>query len=151
MRNLLFFIFLSVGMASCTFHEPAFNGGEKFHLEKIDGQEVNFTAGGIIENANWFGIKVKPSMLDLYVEGDYFGKVSLDKKIKIKRKSNNYVEGIFTADLEDGAMLKALSLVRKNDVKVRLKGKAKAGVFIFSKKLSVDETKTIPGSALKMR
>lgn len=151
MRNLFFLILLAAGMESCTFHEPAFNGGEKVSLQKMDGQQVKFTAGGIIENANWFGIKVKPSELDLYVEGDYFGKVSLDKKIKIKRKSNNYVEGSFTADLEDGAMMKALGLVRKDNVTVRLKGKAKAGVFIFSKKVELDKTKTIPGSILMKR
>lgn len=151
MRNFLFFIFLIASISSCTFHEPVFNGGEKVSIEKVDGQQIKFIAGGIIENKNWFGLKVKPSSLDLYVEGDYFGRVSLDNKVKIKRKSNNYVEGQFIADMEDGAMIKALRLVRKDEITIRLKGKVKAGVFIFSKKMEMDKTQTIPGSILMMK
>ena len=149
MRNLLYFFVLAIAITSCQFHEPVFLGEEKVNLEKIDGQTVKFQAGGKIQNDNWFGIKVKPSDLELYVDDDYFGMVRLDKKIKIKRKSANYVEGQFTGDLEKGALMKAMKLASKGQVKVRLKGKVKGGVFIFSKKLDVDKTKTISTATLR--
>jgi len=47
-------------------------------------------------------------------------------------------------------MFKALRFATKENLKVRLKGKVKAGVFIFSKKIEIDETKTIPGSSFKL-
>lgn len=137
-------------LTSCTFHEPILKGGENFKLAKMEGQTIQFNAGAIIENENWFGLKVKPSTFELYVEDDYMGTVKLDKKVKIKRKSDAYVEGQFTGQLEKGALLKVMTLMGKSEIKVRLKGKAKGGVFIFSKKFEVDETKTIPGSMLKM-
>ena len=150
MRNLLYFFAVIVITTSCSFHEPVLKGGEKFKLDKIDGQTIRFNAGAIIENENWFGLKVKPSQFELYVDGDYMGTVSLDKKIKIKRKSDDFVEGQFTGNLEKGSLMKAMTLVGRDEISVRLKGKAKGGVFIFSKKFDVDETKTISGSLLKM-
>jgi LEA14-like dessication related protein len=150
MRNLLFILSALLLTVSCSFHEPVLKGGEKFNLEKIDGQTIHFNAGANIENENWFGLKVKPSKFELYVDGDYMGIVSLDKKIKIKRKSDAFVEGKFTGNLEKGSLMKAMTLVGKSEISVRLKGKAKGGVFIFSKKFDIDETKTIPGSMLKM-
>jgi LEA14-like dessication related protein len=125
-------------------------GGEQFNIEKIDGQTVKFTAGAVIENENWFGFKVKPSDFELYVDGDHFASIRLDKKVKVKRKSENYVEGSFTGEMDKGALLKAMSMAGRDNIKVRMKGKAKAGVFIFSKKVDMDETKTISGKNLKM-
>ena len=77
-------------------------------------------------NGNWFGVKIKPSMLDLYVEDQFIGKVHLDKKVKMKSKRETDLSAPFTAQLEDGAMLKLLKHATKSEINVRLKGKVKA-------------------------
>ncbi len=136
-------------LASCTFYEPEMRGGESFKMEKMDGKEVRFTAGAKVYNGNWFAIKVKKSTLDLYVDGDYMGKVHLLKKVKMKAKRETDLEGTFLAELEENAMMKALGLAMKGDVEVRLKGKIKGGVFIFSKKLDFDERRKINGSSFR--
>jgi len=46
--------------------------------------------------------------------------------------------------------MKAMKFATKKEIKVRLKGKIKGGVFIFSKKFDFDETKTIPGASFKI-
>ncbi|MBL4862487.1 MAG: LEA type 2 family protein [Crocinitomicaceae bacterium] len=151
MRNLLFFIAISFLITSCaSFQVPEFRGGEKVSLKKVDGQSIKFSAAGKIYNGNWFGIKIKPSTLDLYVEDEYIGKVSLDKKVKLKRKKETELNADFTAKLESGAMFRALKFATKENIKIRLKGKVKAGVFIFSKKIDIDESKTISGSIFRM-
>lgn len=150
MRKFLFIVALLIGISSCSFHEPVMKGGEQFKLEKVDGQTVVFRAGAVIQNENWFGFKVKPSELELFIDGDHFANIHLDKKVKVKRKSEGYVEGTFTGNLDKGALMKAMSLASRNDIEVRIKGKVKAGVFIFSKKLEMDETKRISGKSLKM-
>lgn len=134
------FLFL---LSSCHFYRPELRGGEQFQLEKISGQEVKFTAGAKVYNGNWYAVKVKPSMLDLYVDGELMGKIHLEKKVKMKAKRETDLEAPFVAVLENGALLKAMGLARKNSVQIRLKGKVKGGVFIFSKKFEMDETRTI--------
>ena len=69
----------------------------------------------------------------------------------MKSKRETDLSAPFTAQLEDGAMLKLLKHATKSEINVRLKGKVKAGVFIFSKKFDVNETTTIDGSNLRLR
>ncbi len=130
---------------SCTFYEPEFRGGENLKIGKLDGKELQVTVDANIFNENGFAIKVKPSTLDLYIEDQYMGKVHLDKKIKMKRKSETRVSAPMTLTLADGAMFKVLRFANKDKLKIRLSGKVKAGALLISKKFDVDETKTIDG------
>lgn len=149
MKKLVSIFVVVLLVTSCTFYEPEMRGGEKFNLEKIDGKTVKFTAEANVFNGNWFGVKVKPSMLDLYIDGKYVGKVHLDKKVEMKRKRETHLVAPFTAELDKNALMMGISLATKGDVKVRLKGKIKGGVFIFSKKLEFDETRTMNASSFK--
>lgn len=136
-------------LTSCTFHEPEMRGEESFKLEKMDGKQVRFTAGAKVYNGNWFAVKVKPSILDLYVDGEYMGKVHLLKKVKMKAKKETDLQADFLAELEGNALMKAMGLALKGDVVVRMTGKIKGGVFIFSKKLDFDESRTVNGKSLR--
>ena len=118
-------------------------------MEKMEGKEVKFTAGAKVYNGNWFALKVKPSTLDLYVDGDYMGKVHLLKKVKMKAKKETDLQADFLAELEGNALMKALGLATKGEVTVRMIGKIKGGVFIFSKKLDFDESRKINGRSLR--
>lgn len=144
-----FLVALLVSLASCKFHEPEFRGEEKFEVKKMDGQTITLNAGGKVYNGNWFGIKLKPSILDLYVNGDYVGKVHLEKKVKMKAKRETMLEAPLTAHLEKGTLMKLMAAGMKSEVTLRFKGKVKGGVFIFSKKFEVDETKKISGKSLR--
>lgn len=153
MRKLLFLISVTLLVSSCkmfSFDNPEVRGKEDIKISKINGKTIEFTAAANVYNPNWYGIKVKPSMLDLYVDGDFLGKVHLDKKVKLKGKRENDLKAIFTATMEDGVLLKAMKYATQKEIKVRLTGKIKGGVFIFSKKVDFDETKTIPGASFKM-
>ncbi|PHR35574.1 MAG: hypothetical protein COA38_01600 [Fluviicola sp.] len=136
-------------LASCTFHEPEMRGEETFKLEKMEGKQVRFTAGAKVYNGNWFAIKIKPSILDLYVDGEYMGKVHLLKKVKMRAKKETDLQADFLAELEGNALMKAMGLALKGDVVVRMTGKIKGGVFIFSKKLDFDESRTMNGRSLR--
>ncbi len=153
MRNLSFIFALALLFTSCkmfSFDNPEMKGKEEIKISKINGRTIEFTAAATVYNPNWYGIKVKPSELDLYVEGDFMGTVKLDKKVKLKRKKDTDLQATFTATLEDGVLMNAMKFVTKKEIKVRLKGKIKGGVFIFFKKFDFDETKTVPGASFKM-
>ena len=79
------------------------------------------------------------------------GVIRLDKTLKLKKNQELFVDAPFTATLNDGALFKLLKFVTKGKLKLTFKGKVKGGVFIFSKKFEMDETKTIPGNVLKLR
>ena len=148
MRKSVAIACLLVMFTSCTFYEPELIGEESFKMEKLEGKEIRFTAGAKVKNDNWFAIKVKPSTLDLYVDGEYMGKVHLEKKVKMRAKKETMLEAPFVAELEANALMKAMGIALKGDVQVRLKGKIKGGVFIFSKKIEFDETRTMNGKSL---
>lgn len=153
MRRIKFlsFVVLPLFISSCgcmTFSEPEFRGDEKLNFDGVQGREVKFNASAKVYNENCFNLKIKPSTLDLHIEGDYIGKVHLDKKLKLKKRKESTVEAFFTAILEKGALLKAMKYAGRDEIKIRLSGKVKGGVFIFSKKFEINETKTISGANL---
>ena len=149
MRKFIQAILVVLLVTSCAVTAPEMRGGESFNVEKIDGNTIKLNAGAKIFNGNWFGIKIKPSNLELYLDNDFIGTVRLDKKVKLKRKSETTIDAPLTATLEDGAMGKAMRSALSGALNVRMKGKVKAGVFIFSKKIDFDETKKIDASKLR--
>jgi hypothetical protein len=74
--------------------------------------------------------------------------VHLEKKVKMRAKKETMLVAPFVAELEANALMKAMGIAAKGDVQVRLKGKIKGGVFIFSKKIEFDETRTMNGKDL---
>lgn len=138
-------------ITSCAnFKEPDVKHFEGVKLEKADGKKITFLVKVLIENENWYALKVKPSALDVFVEDVFVGKLHLTKKVKIKAKSSAVVELPVRAELEDGALMTLLKYALKDKVGVHLKGKVKGGVFCFYKRFPVDEKRTIDGSQLKL-
>ena len=149
MRKLIQGFSFVLLVSSCAVTAPEIRGGESFNIEQIEGNKVNLNVGANIYNGNWFGIRVKPSNLDLFLNDDFLGTVHLDKKVKLKRKSETVIDANLTATLENGAMGKAMRSALGGGLNVRMKGRVKAGVFIFSKKIDFDETKKIDASKLR--
>ncbi len=132
-------------LASCTFYEPEFRGGESVSIQKIEGKSVKLRAGAKVYNGNGYAIKVKPSTLDVYVNDDYMGKIHLDEKFKMKAKQETQVDAPLTATLADGVLMKIMQMGGGGPITVRLKGKVKAGVWFISKKIDVNESRTLDG------
>lgn len=151
MKKIIFFLFISVLLSSCSsFRQPEFRGSEGVKFEERDGNKIKLTAGVKIYNPNWFGVKIKRSNLDVYVENQYMGKVYLEKKVKLKAKRESSLIFPILFEMEDGAMLTVLRYAKAENVSIRFTGKAKAGIFIFSKKFEIDQTKKISGKDLRL-
>ena len=144
---------LLISLSSCgclDFNTPEMRGGEDFSINKVDGNKIDLNVKANIYNDNCFSVKIKPSDLELYVEGDQIGTVRLNKKVKLKKRKETAVDADLTATLDDGVLMKLMGYAAKGQVEVRLKGKAKGGVFIFSKKIEIDETKKVSTAGMKM-
>jgi LEA14-like dessication related protein len=149
MKNLFFLSILFLIVTSCAnFEEPEFISSDGVKMGEMEGKKISLTADVKVSNPNWFSIKIKPSNLDVYIENQYMGKIYLEKKVKMKAKKESTLSMELRAELADGAMITALKYANKENVKVHLIGKVKGGVWIFSKKIAIDETKTISGKNL---
>ena len=150
MKGFVFLLLTLILLGSCTFYEPEFRGGESLNIEKIDGKDIHLRAGGKVYNQNGYAIKVKPSTLDVYVNDEYIGKVHLDEKVKMKAKQETLLEAPLTATLADGAMFRLMRLANSSNVTVRMSGKVKAQVWFISKKVDVNESRSLNGLDLKL-
>ncbi len=146
----LSFLFVLILISSCTFYEPEYRGGESVQMGELKGRELTLSVAVDIFNENKFGITVKPSTLDVYIEDSYIGKVHLDEKFKMKRKSVTRITAPLTITLENGILFKLMRYANQPEIKVRLKGDVKAKALLITKKLPVDETKTIKGLKLNL-
>jgi LEA14-like dessication related protein len=151
MKKFLFILSAIVLLTGCaTFQEPEFRGSEGVKMDKMDGQEITLSASVKVFNPNWYALKIKPSTVEVYLEEKLMGTVQLTKKVKMKGKQESSLSLHLLATLEDGAMFAALRYATKDQVKVRIKGKVKGGIFFLSKKVEIDETKTISGKDLNL-
>ena len=150
MTKLLFPLVLLFLVSSCELYEDIdlVNMGQ-VKLDQLDGNNVTVNMDVELDNPNFYSIKVKPSFLDVYIEDELVGKAHLLEKLKIKRKS----VGVYNVKVEllgeKGIVAKALKYSLRKELKIRLVGKVKASVFLISKKLEVDETKTIDATKLR--
>ncbi len=122
----------------------------KISLDGIEGNTANVNINVELDNPNFFGIKVKPTSLDVFVEDEYMGKAVLHDKLKIKKRSTSNYNVKLELVGESGIMRKAVKYVLKKDLKIRIKGYVKGSVYGFPKKILVDETKTVDGSVFKL-
>lgn len=118
-------------------------------MEGREGNEIKFNAGVKVYNPNWFGVKLKKSKVEVYLEDQYMGILSLEKKAKMKANRESTIEFPLKMALEDGALITALKYSMKDEVNLIVKGKVKGGVWIISKKIEVTDTIKVPGKNLR--
>ncbi len=151
MRNVSWFIGLLLILSACTsYKDIEFRGTENFKLGKLEGKKLSFTFDARLFNDNGYTLKVKPCDLDVYIEGQHMGIIHLDHKVKIKRKTESLVNVPLSVELGPGAMVRLALLKLRKKVTVRLVGTVKGGVWIFSKKEKIDETREISTDNLKL-
>jgi len=152
MRVLLSFLVISFLMSSCIEYEQVnVVSFGKINIESFEGSTADVNVDVELENENFFGIKIKPSTLDVYVEDEYVGKAILKEKVKIIRKSTQTYNAKIKLVGEDGILRKAIKYALKKDLKIRITGFVKGSVYGIPKKVQIDETKTIDGRALKIK
>jgi LEA14-like dessication related protein len=138
-------------ISSCEFYEDIdMVTMGKVRLDKLEGNNAVINIDVELDNPNFYAIKVKPSFLEVYVEDEYMGKAHLLEKVKIKRKRTGTYNVKLELQGQEGIVKKAMKYAQKDKLKVRLVGKVKGSVFFISKKIAVDETKTIDGGILRV-
>jgi hypothetical protein len=137
-------------LSACNFEEPDFSNFGSFKLKELDGKHIEAEFNVDCDNPNAFGFKMKKALIDVRVGDMLIGKINLDEKIKILRKSKNTYTVPLSIDLEDGVLFKLMQLSLKKEVVLKLQGKVRGSVWGIGKSFDIDETRTIDGSQLKL-
>lgn len=147
--KVIYLTILTLTLLACApFKEPVFKSYDGMEGLKMDGKNINFTLKGTIENPNWYALKVKPSMLEVSIDGKKFADVYLDKKVKIKAKKSTALIAPMHAKLEDGAMMRMMGMALKDSVRLNLAGDVKGGVFLIYKNFPVNVTRSVSPKSL---
>ena len=119
-------------------------------MERMENKKLVLKLGVKIENSNFVSIKVKPSVVDVYVNDELIGKAYLEENLKLIRKKEDTYFAKVRIDLEDGALFKFVKYAMKLKVQLRVKGVVKGSVFGIPKKVDIDQVKEIDGSTFKI-
>jgi LEA14-like dessication related protein len=147
MKNWLVIASLLFLLSSCLeFDDVKFKGIESVKFPKIDQKEILIDLNLKLDNPNNYKIKIKPSVLDVYIGGKLMGKVKIDEKFVIKRKQENSYSTQLICTLEDGVLFSLMKFATMTEISVRFKGRVKGTVYGISKKIDIDETKKMNGN-----
>jgi LEA14-like dessication related protein len=119
-------------------------------VERMENKKLALKLGVKIENPNFFSIKVKPSVVDVFVNEELIGKAYLDESIKLIRKKEDTYFANVRIDLEDGALFKFVKYAMKLKVQLRVKGIVKGSALGIPKKVEINQLKEIDGSTFKI-
>jgi LEA14-like dessication related protein len=151
MKHLFYCILILLCFSSCIeLQDVEFKGMDGIKIEKMENKKIALSLGVKIENPNFFSIKIKPSVVDVFVNDELIGKAYLDEKIKLIHKTENTYFTKIHVDLEEGSIFKFMKYAMKLKVQLRVKGKIKGSVYGISKKVEIDEMKEVDGSNFKM-
>jgi hypothetical protein len=151
MKTLSFF-FLTILLTSCaSFEDPIeFVSYDGSNLEKLNMDEAALRIQSTVHNNTGLPIKIKPSTLEVYVDGKKWGDLYMDEKIRLKSRKDNELNTLFHLAFEDGIMAKLLVYRFKESAQLQLKGKVKTGILLIPIKIPVNYTKTISPKNLNL-
>ena len=147
----LSFLFLLFLLSSCaSFEDPVEVVSYDMKMENLNLDEAALRFNTIIHNNTWTPIKIRPSTLELYVDGEKLGDVYLDEKIRLKSKKDNDVNTLVHVKFADGILGKLIRYRFKETAQLELKGKVKTGLLFIPFRVPVNYTKSISPKNLNL-
>lgn len=138
---------IALFFTSCTFTMPEIG---KFNIKNVEKGEKEgefiVNVGFYVENPNTFNIRLSKADFDVFLEGQKLGKAKNQKKIILKKKTNDeYILSLKTnaSDAFSSILGGLMGMLGKGGAMLEIKGSIKAGVFIFSKKFPVEHSEKL--------
>ncbi len=151
MKTLSFLFFFVLVTSCASFEDPVeFVSYDGSNLEMLNMDEAAFRIQSTVHNNTGLPIKIKPSMLEVYVDGKKWGDLYLDEKIRLKPKKDNELNTLSHLTFEEGIMAKLLVYRFKESAQLQLRGKVKTGILFIPIKIPVNYSKTISPKNLNL-
>lgn len=143
MKYIISFLLLLFLSACSLYKEPSmltFNGIER---GKVEDKKIDFKVKCVIVNPNFYALKIKPSTLDLMIDGIPMGKIYLNEKVKLRRKTEQEYAVPLSFKLEKGTLMSLMALGFRAQIEIQVKGPVKGGVLFLYKEFPFDYKKSI--------
>ena len=150
MRTLSFLLFLFLFSSCATFEDPVEVISYDMKMENLNLDEAALRFNTTIHNNTWTPIKIRPSTLELYVDGEKLGDVYLDEKIRLKSNKDNEVNTLVYVKFADGILGKLIRYRFKETAQLELRGKVKTGLLFVPIKIPVNYSKVISPKNLNL-
>lgn len=150
MKTLSFLLFLFLFSSCATFEDPVEVVSYDMKMENLNLDEAALRFNTTIHNNTWTPIKIKPSTLELYVDGEKLGDVYLDEKIRLKSNKDNEVNALVYVKFADGILGKLIRYRFKETAQLELRGKVKTGLLFVPIKIPVNYSKVISPKNLNL-
>ena len=150
MKTLSFLLFLFLFSSCATFEDPVEVVSYDMKMENLNLDEAALRFNTTIHNNTWTPIKIKPSTLELYVDGEKLGDVYLDEKIRLKSNKDNEVNTLVYVKFADGILGKLIRYRFKETAQLELRGKVKTGLLFVPIKIPVNYSKVISPKNLNL-
>lgn len=144
MKQTLFLtgFLLTMLLTACGgFKNVTMGGIQNAHITKLDTKELQAEVTIRIKNPNNYGFKIYPSDLDVMLNNSPIGAARIDKKVKIKRNSDEEHTFIIKSDLSKlgfESIPALMGMFSKNNLNVGIKGDIKAGRMFYKYHIPVD-------------
>ncbi|MNU96095.1 Late embryogenesis abundant protein [compost metagenome] len=149
MKKILFICTLLVAISSCKFVEPEVSGYSNFKFGKLEGKTLHVSFDATVDNPNGYGFKVKKGKLNVSINNLELGVIDLDKKIKVKRKSENVYTVPLQLSLSDGALFRIPKLLNAEKFELKLDGTVRGSIMGFGKNFEVHKTHSLSSGEIK--
>lgn len=150
MKTLSFLLFLFLFSSCATFEDPVEVVSYDMKTENLNLDEAALRFNTTIHNNTWTPIKIRPSTLELYVDGEKLGDVYLDEKIRLKSNKDNEVNTLVYVKFADGILGKLIRYRFKETAQLELRGKVKTGLLFVPIKIPVNYSKVISPKNLNL-
>jgi hypothetical protein len=145
------FLFLLFLFSSCaSFEDPIEVLSYDMKMENLNLEEAALRFNTNIHNNTWTPIKIKPSTLELFVDGEKLGDVYLEEKIRLKSNKDNEVNALLHVKFADGILGKLIRYRFKETAQLELRGKVKTGLLYVPIKIPVNYSKVISPKTLNL-
>lgn len=149
--SFLFLLFLLFLFSSCaSFEDPVEVVSYDMKMENINLDEATLRFNMTVHNYTWTPIKIKPSTLEIFVDGEKLGDAYLDEKIRLQSKKDNEVNTLVHVNFSDGILGKLIRYRFKETVQLELRGKVKTGLLFVPVKIPVNYSKVISPKTLNL-
>lgn len=150
MKTLSFLFVLFVFSSCASFEDPIEVLSYDMKMENLNLDEAALRFNTTIHNNTWTPIKIRPSTLELYVDGEKLGDVYLDEKIRLKSNKDNEVNTLVYVKFADGILGKLIRYRFKETAQLELRGKVKTGLLFVPIKIPVNYSKVISPKNLNL-
>lgn len=145
-NKIFFYTAILILLNSCfEYEEVDFKGIQNFKLENKTSENLLMRLDLKVNNPNNYSITIKPTTLDIYVNGKLAGKTKMKDKIVLKKQTTGVYPLYMQANTKDimSALPMSLGALLSGKIKMGIKGNVKAKAYGVGKKFYINEEETV--------